>query len=153
MSMFVHFVIGKFDFFKRNHLLPKLFSRIRRVWVRVYSTRCWRVSFSGNQPGWSMVRVPVPLIIYRNYVDQYRVPLFRTNARKRDPYCWKHPPAIEEHKFIFNTLKIQSVFVKNVTESLFYYIFLWKSVIYHDSERFFVVDGGENFRKSSFSCV
>ena len=55
--------------------------------------RC-RVCFSSYEPGGPVVRVPVPLVVARHYVQQHQVPRtrLRVDVSERDANRGEHPP-------------------------------------------------------------
>ena len=55
--MLVHFIVGEFEFFERDHLFLELFPAEGRVRVHVKTRWQRRVSFTGYQPRTAVIRV------------------------------------------------------------------------------------------------
>ena len=90
--MFVHVVIGEFDFFKRDDLLSKLFALEWRIRMDVKSSWSWWISFSGHQPRTPVIGVSVPLIVHGNDIHQNGVMAVGPQSTEGHPAGWKHSP-------------------------------------------------------------
>ena len=70
LSLFVHLVVGQFDFLEGDHLLAELVRSERRIRMSVETGRRRRVGFAGHQPRRTVVGVTVTLAVDRYNVQQ-----------------------------------------------------------------------------------
>ena len=98
LSVLVHLVVGELDLLEGDDLLAKLFTGIRRIRVRIESSRWGRVSLSGHQPGGAVIGVAVPLVVAGDDVQEDPVLQVRPEICKTCPDCRKHPPAPQKEE-------------------------------------------------------
>lgn len=101
MSSFVQLIVSHFHLLKGNNLLLQGISTKRRVWMKIKSCWWWWISFTSDQPRWSVIGIAIASSVQWYNIDNHGISIGSKISEwtwERNANSWKHSPVKKRRK-------------------------------------------------------